>query len=52
VLVIADERFVDLEVAEQIARVPRILGGNDVHILERLERPQRDIAEVSDWCRN
>src|SRR6478609_3627848 len=38
----------DRKVREQLARATRVFGGDVLGLLERLERPQRDVAEVAD----
>ncbi len=48
VLVITDQRFVDLVMLQQNSRVSRVLGRDKIDIFQNFERPQCDIAKISD----
>ena len=47
-LVIADQWFPDFEVSEQVPRMPRVLGGDQIDRLENGKCAQRDVVEISD----
>src|SRR6266487_633003 len=48
VLVIADERLVDVVVSKQFLRVPGILAGDLIGFLEDAQRAKRDVLEIAD----
>ena len=47
-LVVRMEFFLDTEVSEQERRSTRILGEDEIHLTQHIDRPQRDIVEVPD----
>src|SRR4030095_8690982 len=48
VLVIADERFADLEVLQQMAGVSRVFAGDQIDAFQDFERAERNVTEVAD----
>ena len=44
----ARQRHVDVEVAEQLARAPRVLRRHQLDAAQRVQDPRRDVAEVAD----
>src|SRR6266403_266384 len=48
VFVVADERFVNVVVSEELQRVARVLAGNFIDFLEDAQRAQRDVFEIAD----
>lgn len=49
-LVVADERFSDFEMREQMAAVAGVFAGDEIDGFQNLQRAKRDVAEVSDGC--
>src|SRR5258708_10931885 len=49
VLVVADERFVNVVVIQELQRVARIFAGDLIDFLQDAHRPQRDVFEIADW---
>lgn len=47
-LVVAHERLGNSEMPEQMDAVPRILTGDEVGFLQRIERTERDVAEIAN----
>lgn len=45
---VAEEGFADLEVLEELAGAPGILGGDDIAFTQDAEGAKRDVLEVSD----
>ena len=52
VLVIGAERAADAEMGEQLLRVPRVLGGDEIGAGEHGERPERNVGEIADRRRH
>jgi putative FmdB family regulatory protein len=52
VLVIADQRFVNVVVCEQLQRMARILAGDLVYLLEDANGAKRDVLEIADGRAN
>lgn len=48
VLVIAHERFFQLEIVQQLQRHARILRGDEVRLRQRLAAADGDVAEIAD----
>jgi hypothetical protein len=46
--VVADERFVNLVMPEQVARVAGVLAGDEIRGLECLQSPESDVPEITD----
>ena len=47
-LMIGCERFNDLEMIQQLQRIPRILRKDQVGFFKHVERPEADILQVAD----
>ena len=47
-LEIAQQRLGDAEMFEQLAGMPRVLGGDDVTLAQDAERAERDVLEVAN----
>jgi hypothetical protein len=47
-LEVGGHRHVDAEVGEERARAPRVLAGDQVHLLEHAQRAQGHVLEVTD----
>ncbi len=48
VLVIADGGLVDAVVVQQRGRVPRVLAGDEVNLLEHVQRAQSDVFQIAN----
>ena len=48
--VIADSRFADAEMIQQLARVPRIFAGNQVRFFEHTQCSKCDVFKIANWC--
>jgi len=48
VLVIADERLVNLEMIQQLQRVARVFAGNLIDFLEDAQGPQGDVFQIAN----
>ena len=47
-LEIAQQRFGDAEMLQQLAGVARVLGGDDVALAQHAQRAQRDVLKIAD----
>jgi len=52
VLMEAEELRLDSEVSEETTRVPRVLGGHDVRLLQHLERAEGDVLQIAQGRRH
>ena len=52
VLAQADERLPDLVVREQLRRPSRVFGGDQIHLAQRPQRPERQVFQVADRRRD
>ena len=50
VLVIADERFANFVVVEELLRVARIFAGDLVDFFEDAQRAQGHVFQIADGC--
>ena len=50
--VVTDQRCLDAKMREHPAGVARILSGDQLDALKRLQRPCGDISQVADRCRD
>ena len=50
VLMVADHGRMDIIVREETARMPRVLGGDDIRRAQHLNGAVGDVAEVADGC--
>ena len=47
-LVVADQRLLDIEMVQQLHRHTGILGGDEVGVLQRLHGTGRKIPQIAD----
>src|ERR1700722_4995398 len=51
-LVITDSRFLDIVMVEQLARLPRILAGDQVHLTQHADRAVGNVFQIADGGRD
>jgi hypothetical protein len=49
---VADQRFVNSIMGEKLAGPPRIFGGDQVHLFQNPQSPQRNVLKVADGSRD
>jgi hypothetical protein len=52
VLVIADQRFRDIQVLQKFARLARVLASDAIALAQDAPRPQRDVFQIADGRRD